>query len=271
MNHELAFIGAGNMAEAIARSVIEKRLMTGDRMIAFDPSEPRRTVFAGMGVAIADSNAEAAGAAPIVLLCVKPQMMTQALADLASGAVGEGQLVISIAAGISTGFIETHLGLGGAWRVIRAMPNTPMLVGLGATAMCRGRNAGDRDAQTARALFESAGVVIEVDEPLMDAVTAVSGSGPAYFFYLVEQMIAAGTALGLTVQDATTLVYQTASGAARMLQASPGELPAELRRRVTSPGGTTQAAIEHMEAQRVGESIRQAIAAAQRRGRELGR
>lgn len=270
MTHDLAFIGAGNMAEAIARSVIEKQLFQPSRLVAFDPAAGRRAAFEKLGVGVANSNAEAAATAPIVLLCVKPQMMTQALADLAAGGVNEEQLVISIAAGISTGFVETGLGVGRPWRVVRAMPNTPMLVGLGATAMCRGRNASDLDLLTARRLFEAAGVVIQVDEPLMDAVTAVSGSGPAYVFYLVEQMIAAGAALGLTVEDATKLVYQTAAGAARMLQASP-DLPAELRRKVTSPGGTTQAAIEHLEQHRVGEAIRQAIAAAQRRGRELGR
>jgi pyrroline-5-carboxylate reductase len=266
VNHDLAFIGAGNMAEAIARAVIHKQIHSPDRLIAFDPVEARRAVFASLGIHVASDNRSTADDAATVLLCVKPQMMIPALADLA-GAVGPQHLVISIAAGISTGFIESRLG---DVRVIRAMPNTPMLAGLGATGICRGRNASEDDLQTARRLFESAGVVVDVDEPLMDAVTAVSGSGPAYFFYLVEHMISSATALGLTVEQATTLVYQTAAGAARMLQTS-AELPQELRRRVTSPGGTTQAAIEHLQQHLVGQRIEEAIAAAQRRGRELGR
>lgn len=267
MTHDLAFIGAGNMAEAIARAAVEKNIFRAERMIAFDPAEARRTAFASLGAGVASDNAEAARAAPIVLLCVKPQMMTQALADLAE-AVDQQQLVISIAAGISTAFIEHHGG--GAWRVVRAMPNTPMMVGLGATGLCRGRNASDLDLLTARRLFESAGVVVDVDEPLMDAVTAVSGSGPAYFFYLVEHLIAAAMALGLDEKQATTLVYQTALGAAKMLQGT-SELPRELRRKVTSPGGTTQAAIEHLDLHLVGQRIEEAVAAAQKRGRELGR
>jgi pyrroline-5-carboxylate reductase len=270
VTHDLAFIGAGNMAEAIARSVITRNLVSPSKLVAFDPAESRRRVFESIGVRFATSNAEAAPAARVVLLCVKPQMVPPALAEIAP-ALTDAHLIISIVAGISTGFIESHLGGGGnSRRVIRAMPNTPMLVGLGATALCRGRHAMADDLALARRLFESAGVVIEVDEPLMDAVTAISGSGPAYFFYLVEHMIAAATSLGLSADDATKLVYQTAAGAARMLQTS-SESPAELRRRVTSPGGTTQAAIEHFEQHQVGKAIEQAIAAAQKRGRELGR
>lgn len=263
---KIAFIGAGNMAEAIARAVVDKGLYAANRITAFDPAEARRAAFAAMGAHVATDNRSAAADAGLVLLCVKPQMMIPALADLA-GVVGPRQLVVSIAAGISTGFIESRLG---EVRVIRAMPNTPMLAGLGATGICRGRHAGDADLAAARRLFESAGVVVDVDEPLMDAVTAVSGSGPAYFFYLVEHMIAAATALGLTSEQATTLVYQTAAGAARMLQSSP-DLPQDLRRKVTSPGGTTQAAIEHLDQHQLGQRIEEAVAAAQRRGRELGR
>jgi pyrroline-5-carboxylate reductase len=144
-----------------------------------------------------------------------------------------------------------------------------MLVGDGMVALCRGSGASEADLATARQLFEAAAVVIEVTEAQMDAVTAVSGSGPAYVFYLAEQMIRAGEALGLSAQQSRTLSLQTIAGAAKMLSASD-ESPLSLRRKVTSPGGTTQAAIEQMESRQVGESIMAAIAAAARRSRELG-
>jgi pyrroline-5-carboxylate reductase len=235
-------------------------------MIASDPSPARLSLFAGLDIATATDNLTAASSAEIVLLCVKPQMMPAVLEQIRPG-LTENQLIVSIAAGISTDFIAQRLGAGG-WRVVRVMPNTPMLVGEGATAICRGGNADAKDLARIRALFETASAVVDVDESQMDTVTAVSGSGPAYFFYLVEQMIAAGVELGLTFDQARELVYATACGAAEMLTQSP-DSPQELRRKVTSPGGTTQAAIESLDADATGPSIRKAIAAAQRRGREL--
>jgi pyrroline-5-carboxylate reductase len=178
-------------------------------------------------------------------------------------------LVISIAAGISTSYIERHLGEGRPWRVVRAMPNTPMLVGEGMAALAPGRHATTKDLTDARQLFESAGAVVEVTEDKLDAVTALSGSGPAYVFYLVEHMIRAGVELGLTSQQARQLAMRTALGASRMLVTSP-DSPEELRRKVTSPGGTTQAAITRMEKAGVGAAVVDAIKAADKRSRELG-
>jgi pyrroline-5-carboxylate reductase len=195
-------------------------------------------------------------------------MMAEALAALAP-AMSEQTLVVSIAAGISTAFIEKHLGGGKRWRVVRVMPNTPMLVGEGMSGIARGTIASDEDMATVRRLFESAGDVVEVTEDQMNAVTAMSGSGPAYFFLLVEQMIAAGVDMGLSPQHARQLAAKTALGAAKMLVTSSDD-PAELRRKVTSPGGTTHAAITHMQAQNVPQAIVDAIKAAERRGRELG-
>jgi pyrroline-5-carboxylate reductase len=149
------------------------------------------------------------------------------------------------------------------------MPNTPMLVGEGISAIARGAHAGAEDLATAREIFESAGLVIDVSEYKMNAVTALSGSGPAYFFYVVEQMIRAGTEMGLTLDEARILASKTALGAATML-AKSDESPQELRRKVTSPGGTTQAALEVMESRQVAPAIVDAIKAAERRGRELG-
>jgi pyrroline-5-carboxylate reductase len=149
------------------------------------------------------------------------------------------------------------------------MPNTPMLVGEGMVALARGANATDADVATARALFESAASVIEVPEDQIDAVTALSGSGPAYFFFLVEHMTRAGVEMGLSAAHAHLLATKTALGSAKMLMTS-ADTPQELRRKVTSPGGTTHAAISHMESAGMPQIIVDALKAAQQRGRELG-
>jgi pyrroline-5-carboxylate reductase len=267
--YELGIIGAGNMAEAIARGVTAKNLLRPDQIIAADVSPARRELFEReLKIKSIEHNADVARQARVILLSVKPQVMAEALAAL-SPAMNEQTLVVSIAAGISTAFIEKHLGGGRRWRVVRVMPNTPMLVGEGMSGIARGANASDDDMTTARRLFESAGEVVEVAEDKMNAVTAMSGSGPAYFFLLVEQMIAAGVDMGLSPQHARQLAVKTAVGAAKMLATSADD-PAELRGKVTSPGGTTHAAITHMQAQRVPQSIADAIKAAERRGRELG-
>jgi pyrroline-5-carboxylate reductase len=270
MPFDLAFIGAGNMAEAIARGLISSSTLPADRMIAADVAEPRRALFENtLKIKAVTDNAEAARDAAAILLAVKPQQMADALAGLGA-VITEKTLVISIAAGISTRFIETHLGLGKPWRVVRTMPNTPMLVGLGAVALAPGNFATKADVAAARKFFEPAAAVVEVTEDKLDAVTALSGSGPAYVFYLIEQMIAAGIELGLSKEQAELLAKQTVLGSASMARTSP-DAPAELRRKVTSPNGTTQAAIESMEAANVGENIRRAIDAACKRSIELGK
>jgi pyrroline-5-carboxylate reductase len=266
--YELGIIGAGNMAEAIARGVLKARLFDPKRMIAADVSPQRREFFEQqLGIAAVQENTTAARGSRIVLLSVKPQQMANALGELRPSLAPDA-LIVSIAAGISTSKIESALGEG-KWHIVRAMPNTPMLLGEGMVALCRGSGAAASDLSTARQLFESAATVIEVEESQMDTVTAVSGSGPAYVFFLAEQMIRAGESFGLSAEQSRTLTIRTIAGAAKMLAASD-ESPQALRKKVTSPGGTTQAAIEHMESQHVGESIETAIGAAVRRGRELG-
>ncbi len=257
------------MAEAIVRGVIRARLFQPTQIIAADVSAPRRELFKNdLNVLAVEDNIDVARKSRVLLLSVKPQQMALALARL--GEVTDPRtLIISIAAGISSAFIEKHLASGKTWRVIRTMPNTPMLVGEGMVGLAAGQHATADDLAAARKIFESAAVVIEVAEDKIDAVTAMSGSGPAYFFYLVEQMIRAGTELGLTPEHSRLLASRTASGAAKMLATST-DTPEELRRKVTSPGGTTHAAISHMESQHVGESIIAAIKAAERRGKELG-
>jgi pyrroline-5-carboxylate reductase len=258
------------MAEAIVRGLLRSGVLKAEQIIAADVSAIRRSLFVhDMQVQAVESSRDVATAGPAnLLLSVKPQQMGEALAGIARD-LSPQTLIISIAAGISTGFIEKHLGESQAWRVIRTMPNTPMLVGEGMAALCRGKFATPQDLATAQRIFQCAARVIEVPETLMDAVTAVSGSGPAYFFYLVEQMIRAGTELGFSPQQARELAVQTALGAAKMLSASD-ESPEELRRRVTSPGGTTQAAISHLETAGAGEAMVEAVKAAARRSKELG-
>lgn len=268
MATELAIIGAGNMAEAIARGVLRNKIISADAIAAADPSAARRELFSReLKIRSTEVPQEAARDARMLLLSVKPQMMADVLKSL-SPVMDADTLIISIAAGLSTQFIETHLGKK-PWRVVRVMPNTPMLVGEGMSALASGQNASAADLDRVRQLFESAGKVIEVDEDKMNAVTAMSGSGPAYFFLLVEQMIRAGESMGLTAEQSSTLAKQTALGAAKLLTSSD-ESPAELRRKVTSPGGTTHAAITHMESSGLPDIVVAAIQAAERRGKELG-
>lgn len=270
MAYELGIIGAGNMAEALVRGLLRSGVMKADQIMAADVSAIRRSLFVhDMQVQAVESSREVAAASPAnLLLSVKPQQMGEALAEIAPD-LSPQTLIISIAAGISTGFIEKQLGESQVWRVIRTMPNTPMLVGEGMGALCRGKFATPEDLAAAQRIFRCAARVIEVPETLMDAVTAVSGSGPAYFFYLVELMIRAATDLGISPQQARQLAVQTALGAAKMLSVSD-ESPEELRRRVTSPGGTTQAAITHLENAGADKAIVEAIRAAARRSKELG-
>jgi pyrroline-5-carboxylate reductase len=268
MTYELAIIGAGNMAEAIARGLITGKVFTPQQMIAADVSAERRDLFVNkLFIKAVDSPAEAASDARTILLSVKPQNMKDVLSSLRP-VISDDALVISIAAGISSRFIEEHLSPKRC-RVIRTMPNTPMLVGEGMAAIAPGSRATQRDLDHARRLFAPAATVIDVTEDKIDAVTALSGSGPAYFFFLVEQMIRAGVEMGLTEAEAHTLAIKTALGSAKMLVTST-DSPQELRRKVTSPKGTTYAAITHMEQHDWPQIVVDALKAAQRRGRELG-
>jgi pyrroline-5-carboxylate reductase len=266
--YELALIGAGNMAEAIARGVLSAGLFARGRIIASDPVEARRRLFAEqLGIRAVDDNASAAGSAAAVLLAVKPQQMRDVVAGLA-GRVRAETRVISIMAGVSTATLEGLLAHVPA-RVVRCMPNLPMAVKAGMSALAPGRHARPEDVEHAAAIFRAAGDVVVLGEKLMDAVTAMSGSGPAYFYFWTEAMIEAGVQLGLSREDAAKLAKNTALGAARMMLECP-EPPEELRRRVTSPGGTTLAAVTSMNVGHVRDEIVKAVHAAARRSSELG-
>jgi len=262
----IGFFGAGNMAEALARGLLSGGV-PADSLIASDVAEARRKLFSQtLHIAATNDNREVLAKSDVAIFAVKPQNMAELLAIISGPS--HGKLFISICAGVSTRYIEKELG--DAPHVVRAMPNTPMLVGAGAAAIAKGKYATDEDLAVARAIFETAAKVIVVEEALMDAVTAVSGSGPAYFFYLVEALVEAGVKLGLTKEAALALAKQTAFGAGRLLTTSADE-PAELRRKVTSPGGTTFAAITKMEEAGVKGQIVKAVEAAAARSKELGK
>jgi len=265
---QLVLIGAGNMGEALLRGVLAAGVMAPADVAAVEPRAERRTALgASLGIAMA-ADLAAAPAAEAYVLAVKPQQMPDVLPVLAGRLPAAGALVISMAAGITTRHLAA--GLGPAARIVRTMPSTPMLVGRGCTGLCRGPGATEKDIDLARRLFASAGVAVVLDEPALDAVTAVSGSGPAYFFYLIEAIVAAGVAEGLDEATALVLARQTCAGAAELLARS-GEPPADLRAKVTSPGGTTQAAIAAMDAAGVKDAITRAVRAAAARSRELGK
>jgi pyrroline-5-carboxylate reductase len=270
MKYELGVIGAGNMAQAIVAGVLRGGVFKADQILAAGRNAKRLEEFGrALGVPTTADNRAVASGSRIVLLSVKPAGMGEMLREIAP-VVDPRSVFVSVAAGISVRFIESSLRGDHPWRVIRTMPNTPMQVGAGAVGLARGSHATDDDVAAVRRIFESCATVVDVAEDQLDAVTAVSGSGPAYFFFLVEQMIATGVELGLSADQARQLAAQTALGAGAMLTQNPLPNPAELRQRVTSPGGTTNAAITSLRSAGFEDAVRQAMKACAQRARELG-
>ena len=266
VTYELGVIGAGNMAEAIIKAELHSGFLQPHEIVVADVRQERRQKLASeLGVAWAADNLVPAHC-PRILLSVKPQNIDEVLAEIADLVDGDA-LVISICAGVPTSHIDT--GLGGKGHIVRVMPNTPMLVGAGMSGIAAGPRATDDDVQWTEELFATSGKTVPVDECLMDAVTAVSGTGPAYFFYLIEAMIDAGTAEGLSYEFAYQLAVQTCAGAAKLL-ADTGRRPEDLRAQVTSPNGTTQRAIETLDAANTKDAWIAAVRAAAQRSRELG-
>ena len=259
----IAVLGGGVMGEALIdgfqRRVTPKPVI----VVAEKRSERAAELVDRHGVTIADP-AEACAGADVVILVVKPQDIRGLVADIAPS-VEAGALVISIAAGITTALLEATMPLA---NIVRAMPNTPARIESGVTGISAGALCGTQALERARLLLSSVGVVVEVPESLQDAVTAVSGSGPAYVFYLAEAMMAGAVELGMPADTARTSVVHTLLGAARLLEASDEE-PAALRAKVTSPGGTTAAAIAVLDSNGVQQIMRGAIEAARDRSREL--
>ena len=262
-----AILGAGNMAEGILGCALNSKVLTPRQVRAADPAQERRQLFADeFGVHVTSDNGQAAQGATVVLLSIKPQTF-HAEAPTLGRAISRDCSIISIMAGIPTPAIER--ALGGTARVVRVMPNLPIRVAAGVAALCGGRYATDEDMSFAMQLFEAGGKAIALrDENLIDAVTAVSGSGPAYFYYFVEAMAEAGTELGLSREDALTLAEYTCLGAGRMM-VQTGQDPAVLRQKVSSKGGTTLAALEAMQAADVRGKIKAAVLRACQRAKEL--
>jgi len=254
------------MAEGIVACVLDSGILQPEQIMASDTAAERRRLFSErFRIETTADNLAVLRQCRRILLAIKPQTFHQIADDLAAGAAD--RLFISIMAGIPTHLIEQKLG--GQVRVVRVMPNLPIRVGAGVAALYRGRFATDEDLHFARLIFEAGGRAIVVEsEDLIDAVTAVSGSGPAYFYYFVEAIAEAGQACGLPADQALLLAEYACLGAAKMMTET-GEHPAELRRKVTSPGGTTQAAVEYMEGAKVREHIKNAVIRAYERAREL--
>lgn len=268
VDHTIAFIGAGNMASAIIRGLVSEGTLPPERILAADPEEARlQSLESKLGIRVTADNTKAVHEATVVVLAVKPQTFPQVL-PVVSAALNRQVLVVSIAAGISTRLIERALPEGA--RVVRTMPNTPALVGAGATAIAGGAHATDEDLSLAETLFRSVGIAVRVPEDQIDAVTALSGSGPAYVFAMIEALRDAGAAEGLPEETALRLATQTVFGAARLLL-EEGESPEVLRQRVTSPGGTTRAGLDALEAAGFADALRGAVRAAARRSVELGK
>ena len=260
---KLAVLGGGNMAEAIVRGLIGRYAVT-----VADPSPERRAVMADLArgeitVEAVEDLRPNLDDADLLLIAVKPNVAPDVLPTVRNGRA----LVVSIMAGVPTAKIDALLG--GGRRVVRVMPNTPVMVGRGVCGVCRG---GTRQRSATRSWPPTSSsprpTSSRCPEALMDAVTAVSGSGPAYVFYLVEHLAAAAEAVGLPPDQAAVMARETIRGAAEMLDGQDTP-PSELRRRVTSPGGTTQAAIETFDAHGTPAAIRAAVTAARDRGREL--
>lgn len=237
----LAFIGAGNMARAIIGGLIDNGY-PAEKIWASEPDANKLIDLQEQGLQTTCNNSDAVTAADVVILAVKPQVLKSVLTDIATSVQAQKPLLLSVAAGIMTSSMEQWLG--GNTAIVRCMPNTPALVQTGANGLYANDKVSDNQKELAESILQATGITLWVDEESqLDAVTAVSGSGPAYYFLVMESMIQAGIKLGLSEQVATQLTLQTAQGAAKMALSSDVD-PAELRRRVTSPNGTTEQAIK---------------------------
>jgi pyrroline-5-carboxylate reductase len=261
---QTAILGAGVMGETLLSGLVRAGRPVADLLVGEKRGERARELTERYGVAVV-SNLDAARQAETVAIVVKPQDMADLLAEI-SPELRPGQLVVSLAAGITTAYIEARVPAGVA--VVRAMPNTPALVDEGMAAIAPGSHCDDVHLAEAESLMASTGRVLRVPEKQMDAVTAISGSGPAYLFFVVESMIEAGVHLGLPRATSTELVVQTVVGSAKMLRET-GTHPVVLREQVTSPGGTTAAALRELEIHKVRAAFLAAMEAARDRSRAL--
>lgn len=263
----IGFIGGGNMGEAIIKGLLSAKLMEPQSIAVFDVSRSRmETLRERYGVSVQPHISALAAQCAVILLAVKPQNIADVLNELRPG-IAPTTLILSIAAGVSLESLTQ--ALGPEIPVVRIMPNTPALVQQGASALSRGKAVTDEQMAVAKALFGAVGIAIEVEEKWMDAVTGLSGSGPAYFLLLLESLMDAGVLMGLPRPVARDLVLQTALGTVLMARDS-GKHPAELKDMITSPGGTTIEGLAVMEDAGVRGTLMRAVEAATLRSGQLG-
>lgn len=263
----IAFIGGGNMAEALIGGLLQAGRAQPDQLVATDIRSSRRDFLATrFGVGTSGDNAAAAAQAHIIVLSVEPQHLDKVLEEIRA-VVGSAKLMVSVAAGYPIARIARRLAA--STRIVRAMPNTPSIIGEGITALAFDTGPSAEDRAVVLTLFEAVGKVVEVEERLMDAVTGLSGSGPAYVYLMVEALADGGVKMGLPRSTAAALAAQTVAGAARMVVSSR-EHPAVLKDRVASPGGTTIAGLHALEQGLVRATLMSAVEAATRRSSELG-
>lgn len=263
----IGFIGAGQMATALARGFVQAKVISADRIVACDVSTDASAKFAGQtgGTIVAGASAVLSKSS-LVFLAIKPQQMATVLSELKPALTSE-HLIVSIAAGISLAKLSD--GLGTFSRLIRVMPNTPALVGVGASAFARGATATDEDGQVVQGLLSTVGLALEVPEKLLDAVTGLSGSGPAFVFVMIEALADGGVRAGLPRAAALRLAAQTVLGAAKLVL-DTGQHPGQLKDQVASPAGTTIAGLATLERAGVRGAFLDAVVAAANRARELG-
>ncbi|OBZ18719.1 pyrroline-5-carboxylate reductase [Bacillus sp. FJAT-27264] len=271
LNHEIVFYGAGSMAEAIVRGLINRNVVSSQNIIMLNRSSNERLaeLRARYGVQVSNDPEQKNGylrSAPVIVLAMKPKDTAEALRHLGP-LLSPGQLVISVIAGMS---IRTMQGLLGTPQpVVRSMPNTSSSIGLGATGLAFSKEVDDDSRRLALNIFDAVGITTVIDEERMETLTGISGSGPAYIYYMMEAMIAAGIRGGLSSEQSAELTVQTVLGAARMVQQT-GEEPAALRKKVTSPNGSTQAALEVLERGDFFETVIAAVNRCAECSREMG-
>ncbi|MFH1115476.1 MAG: pyrroline-5-carboxylate reductase [Pseudomonadota bacterium] len=267
MVKRIVVIGTGNMGSALIRGLVNGNMAAPDSVVVYDVDRDKAAALVEeLGVRAAENLEDAVNdSVDVVILAVKPQVMDTVIARIA-GSITEKHLMISLAAGVPTRFILSRLNKPA--RVVRSMPNAAAMVGLSATALCTAGMADEEDLQVAMNIFSAVGVAVRVDEKMMNPVTGLSGSGPAYVFSIMESLTDAGVLLGLDRQTARKLTVQTVLGAATIASAESVHL-GELKDRITSPGGTTIAGLHVLERSGLGGILMDAVAAASRRGDEL--